>query len=186
MPSTPAIFSPARAQSRQETLLIISESGPNNLDIHGVGTIVPGYETSWNCYDRLISHDKKTLADGTEYYDRDKFVPELAEEWNVGDTSITFKLRKDAIFQDGTPVTASDVKWSFDRAVTATHPAFFTANGLRSGPLAALNQDGTVNSADNPASPGSIVSIFATGLGRMTPAAIDGAVPQAPLLRSPP
>ena len=114
----PAMFSPARAQSRQETLLIISESGPNNLDIHGVGTIVPGYETSWNCYDRLISHDKKTLADGTEYYDRDKFVPELAEEWTVGDMSITFKLRKDATFQDGTPVTASDVKWSFDRAVT--------------------------------------------------------------------
>src|SRR5207253_4394442 len=55
---------------------------------------------------------------GTEYYDRDKFVPELAEEWTVGDMSITFKLRKDATFQDGTPVTASDVKWSFDRAVT--------------------------------------------------------------------
>jgi hypothetical protein len=44
----PAI-SPARAQSRQETLLIVSESGPNNLDIHGVGTNVPGYEASWNC-----------------------------------------------------------------------------------------------------------------------------------------
>src|SRR5260370_9118900 len=114
----PAIFSPARAQSRQETLLIISESGPNNLDIHGVGTIVPGYETSWNCYDRLISHDKKTLADGTEYYDRDKFVPELAEEWTVGDMSITFKLRKNATFHDGTPVTASDVTWSFERAGT--------------------------------------------------------------------
>jgi peptide/nickel transport system substrate-binding protein len=114
----PAVWSPASAQSRQETLLIISESGPNNLDIHGVGTIVPGYETSWNCYDRLISHDKKTLADGSEYYDRDKFVPELAEDWTVGDMSATFKLRKDATFHDGTPVTAKDVKWSFDRAVT--------------------------------------------------------------------
>ena len=36
----------------------------------------------------------------------------------VGDMSVTFKLRKDATFQDGTPVTAKDVKWSFDRAVT--------------------------------------------------------------------
>ena len=52
----PAIWSPARAQARQETLLIVSESGPNNLDIHGIGTNVPGYEVSWNCYDRLISH----------------------------------------------------------------------------------------------------------------------------------
>ena len=47
--SAPAIWSPAKAQSRQETLLIVSESGPNNLDIHGVGTNVPGYEVSWNC-----------------------------------------------------------------------------------------------------------------------------------------
>ena len=32
--------------------------------------------------------------------------------------SVTFKLRKNAKFHDGTPVTAKDVKWSFDRAVT--------------------------------------------------------------------
>ena len=61
----PAVWSPAKAQSRQETLLIVSESGPNNLDIHGVGTNVPGYEVSWNCYDRLISHEMKTLPNGT-------------------------------------------------------------------------------------------------------------------------
>ena len=51
-------------------------------------------------------------------YDRDKFTPELAEEWTTGDMSITFKLRKNATFHDGTPITAKDVKWSFDRAVT--------------------------------------------------------------------
>jgi peptide/nickel transport system substrate-binding protein len=36
----------------------------------------------------------------------------------IGDMSVTFKLRKDATFHDGTPVTAKDVKWSLDRAVT--------------------------------------------------------------------
>jgi peptide/nickel transport system substrate-binding protein len=118
LPAAPAVWSSARAQSRQETLLIVTESGPNNLDIHGVGTIVPGYEASWNCYDRLLTHDKKTLPDGTDYYDRDKLVPELAEDFSVGDMSVTFRLRKDAVFHDGTPVTAKDVKWSFDRAVT--------------------------------------------------------------------
>jgi peptide/nickel transport system substrate-binding protein len=116
--SAPAVWSPAKAQARQETLLIVSESGPNNLDIHGVGTNVPGYEASWNCYDRLISHEMKTLPNGTPYYDKDKFKPELAEDMNIGDMSVTFKIRKDAAFQDGTPVTAKDVKWSFDRAVT--------------------------------------------------------------------
>jgi uncharacterized protein (TIGR03437 family) len=46
---------------------------------------------------------------------------------------------------------------------------------------AALNQDGTVNSQDNPAQPGSIVSIFATGLGTISPAPQPGAVVDFPL-----
>jgi peptide/nickel transport system substrate-binding protein len=116
--SAPAVFSPAKAQSRQETLLIVSESGPNNLDIHGVGTNVPGYEVSWNCYDRLISHEMKTGPNGQPYYDKNKFKPELAEDMNIGDMSVTFKLKKKATFQDGAPVTAKDVKWSLDRAVS--------------------------------------------------------------------
>ena len=62
--SAPSVISSAKAQTRQETLLIVSESGPNNLDIHGVGTNVPGYEVSWNCYDRLISHEMKTGPSG--------------------------------------------------------------------------------------------------------------------------
>jgi peptide/nickel transport system substrate-binding protein len=115
--SAPAIWSPAKAQSRQETLLIVSESGPNNIDIHGVGTNVPGYEVSWNCYDRLISHEMKTV-NGTPYYDRDKFKMELADDMSIGDMSVTFKLKRKATFQDGTPVTAKDVKWSLDRAVS--------------------------------------------------------------------
>src|SRR5256712_10834149 len=105
--AAPAIWSPAKAQSRQETLLIVSESGPNNIDIHGVGTNVPGYEVSWNCYDRLISHEMKTV-DGTPYYDRDKFKMELADDMSIGDMSVTFKLKRKAKFQDGTPVTDKD------------------------------------------------------------------------------
>ena len=116
--SAPSVIDTAKAQSRQETMLIVSESGPNNLDIHGVGTNVPGYEVSWNCYDRLISHEMKTGPSGQAYYDKDKFKPELAEDMNVGDMSATFKLKKKATFQDGTPVTAKDVKWSLDRAVS--------------------------------------------------------------------
>ncbi|MGY3530614.1 MULTISPECIES: ABC transporter substrate-binding protein [Bradyrhizobium] len=117
-PTAPAIWSPAKADARAETLLIVSEGGPNNLDIHGVGTNVPGYEVSWNCYDRLISHEMKSGPGGVPYYDRDKFKPELAEDFNIGDMSVTFKLRKNAKFHDGTPVTAKDVKWSLDRAVS--------------------------------------------------------------------
>jgi peptide/nickel transport system substrate-binding protein len=108
----------AHAQNRRDTMMLVSEGGPNNFDIQGVGTNRPGYEVAWNCYDRLISHGFKTLDNGVESYDKDKFTPELAEEWTAGPMSVTFKLRKDATFHDGTPVTARDVKWSFDRAVT--------------------------------------------------------------------
>jgi len=118
MVPAPAIWSAAKADARSETLLIVSESGPNNLDIHGVGTNVPGYEVSWNCYDRLITHEMKTGPNGVPYYDRDKFKGELADDMNVGDMSVTFKLKKNATFHDGAPVTAKDVKWSLDRAVS--------------------------------------------------------------------
>ena len=131
MVPAPAIWSPAKADARSETLLIVSEGGPNNLDIHGVGTNVPGYEVSWNCYDRLISHEMKSCPGGVPYYDRDKFKPELAEDMNVGDMSVTFKLKKNAKFHDGTPVTAKDVKWSLDRAVSVGgFPTFQMKRGL--------------------------------------------------------
>src|SRR3979411_1554388 len=133
--AAPAVWPPARAQSRQETLLIVSESGPNNLDIHGVGTNVPGYEASWNCYDRLISHEMKALPNGTPHYARAKLKPELAEDMNVGDMWVTFRLKKSATFHDGTPVTAKDVKWSLDRAVTVGgFPTFQMGAGSLSKP----------------------------------------------------
>jgi len=113
-----AYIRPTAAQGRGNTLLTLSELGPNNLDIQGVGTNRPGYEASWNTYDRLVSYDLTKDENGNDHYDYTKFVPELAESWDLTDTSVTFKLRKDAKFHDGTPVTAQDVKWSFDRAVT--------------------------------------------------------------------
>lgn len=47
-----------------------------------------------------------------------KIVPELAESWDVtnGGTVYEFKLRNDLKFSDGSPVTASDFKWSMERA----------------------------------------------------------------------
>ena len=111
---------PALAQSKNETLIVVTESGPNSMDIHGVGTNRPAYQASWNLYDRLMTYGVKTLPDGSKMYDYTSLKPELAESWTVASDgmSVTFKLRKDAKFHDGTPVTAKDVKWSFDRAVT--------------------------------------------------------------------
>ena len=116
--ATMATNTAADAQTRRNTLLMVSENAPNNFDVQGVGTNRPGYEVAWNCYDRLISQGTKKLDSGVTSYDRDVFTPELAESWTVEPMSITFKLRKDATFHDGSPVTARDVKWSLDRAVS--------------------------------------------------------------------
>jgi peptide/nickel transport system substrate-binding protein len=110
----------ASAQSRQEVLLVVVESGPNSMDIHGVGANRPSYQASWNLYDRLMTYGVKTLFDGSSMYDYSSLKPELAESWTLSPDgmAVTFKLRRDAKFHDGTAVTARDVKWSFDRAVT--------------------------------------------------------------------
>ena len=62
--------------------------------------------------------------------------------------------------------------------VVQAAPAVFTSDGYHA---AALNQDGTINSAAHPAPGGTTVSIFATGLGPISPAAKDGAVVVPPL-----
>jgi len=84
-----AYIRPARAQARKETLLTISESGPNNLDIMGVGTNRPGYEASWNTHDRLVTFGVTQDAGGNDHYDYTKIEPELAESWDLGDSSAT-------------------------------------------------------------------------------------------------
>jgi uncharacterized protein (TIGR03437 family) len=55
-------------------------------------------------------------------------------------------------------------------------PALFTADGSGNGQAAALNQDGTINSAANPASAGSIVTVYGTGFGATAPIGKDGMV----------
>jgi peptide/nickel transport system substrate-binding protein len=111
---------PVFAQARNEGLTVVQELGPNSLDMHGVGSNQTVNGLSWNCYDRLLSYAVKTLPDGTPSYDRAKLAPELAESWQEASDGMfcTFKVRKDAVFHDGKPVTAQDVKWSFDRAVS--------------------------------------------------------------------
>lgn len=113
---------PALSQAqdkRLETLVVANEFGPNMLDIHGLGANRPAYGVSWLAYDRLMTYGRKSIGDGVDSYDFTKLEPELAERWEVAadGMSVTFHLRKDAKFHDGSPVTADDVKWSLDRAL---------------------------------------------------------------------
>lgn len=64
--------------------------------------------------------------------------------------------------------------------VAATAPAFFTAASSGRGGGAFLNENGSVNSEANPALRGSVVVLYATGLGAMRPAMSDGELAGAP------
>jgi peptide/nickel transport system substrate-binding protein len=111
---------PAKAQTRAETLRYVTGASVNTLDPNVPGSTREAFAVSLGTYDRLVSFGRKQL-NGKWVFDLDKITGELAESYEVSPDGmkLTFHLRKDAKFQDGTPVTAEDVKWSLDRAVTA-------------------------------------------------------------------
>jgi uncharacterized protein (TIGR03437 family) len=61
-------------------------------------------------------------------------------------------------------------------SVVAALPGVFTAGSLGIGQGAVLNQDGSVNSAANPAARGSTVQIFGTGGGATQPGSVTGSI----------
>ena len=68
-----------------------------------------------------------------------------------------------------------------DLVVAQSAPGIFTMSSTGRGPGAIANQDGTLNSAENPAPRGSVISLFATGEGQTNPAGVDGQRAAAPL-----
>jgi uncharacterized protein (TIGR03437 family) len=64
---------------------------------------------------------------------------------------------------------------------TAAAPGVFTADSSGKGLAAALNLDGSVNSAANPARIGSFISLWVTGEGQTWPAGLDGRLASDPL-----
>ena len=69
--------------------------------------------------------------------------------------------------------------------VAPSIPGVFAADGSGGGQGIIVNQDGTINSADNPAPAGSVIILYATGAGQLDPPAKDGAVVTADLLPRP-
>jgi uncharacterized protein (TIGR03437 family) len=64
----------------------------------------------------------------------------------------------------------------FTIPVVAAQPGIFTANASGSGPAAALNQNGTLNSPSNPANRGDALAIYLTGEGQTNAAGVTGQV----------
>jgi uncharacterized protein (TIGR03437 family) len=81
-----------------------------------------------------------------------------------------------SVVSDGATVAETTIP------VTAAAPGIFTVSGA-GGQAAAVNQDGSINSASNPAARGSVISLYATGQGAGSGnAAVTIADYNAPLL----
>lgn len=65
---------------------------------------------------------------------------------------------------------------AFTVPVVAVTPSIFSLTYNGSGQGAILNSDASINGTSNPAAPGSIISIFATGEGQLVPAGTTGCI----------
>lgn len=73
-----------------------------------------------NVYPYMVDYGTKSV-EGGEIFDPENIVPTFAESFDSPDGQTwTLKIKPDAKFPNGDPITAEDVKWSKDRAFAAS------------------------------------------------------------------
>ncbi len=107
------------------------------------GTIDPAKISDYTDYMAAVNlYDSLVTVDGAG-----NLVPQIAESWVVSPdaTEVTFTLRADATFTDGTPILASDVAYSFERLLRINQgPANLFDGVVEPGALVAVD-DHTVS-----------------------------------------
>jgi peptide/nickel transport system substrate-binding protein len=126
-----------------------SQGDASSLDPHAQNENLTNQINSM-VYEQLLQYDKEM-----------KLVPWLATSWeNPAPNKWIFHLRRGVKFHDGTPFTAGDVVFSFERVKTTT--ASFRAYGADSGAARRID-DYTVEfttAAPNPVETSTVASIF--------------------------
>ncbi|MBV8131173.1 MAG: ABC transporter substrate-binding protein [Alphaproteobacteria bacterium] len=97
--------------TRGGTLVFAVDAEPPNYDCHAnfsfvfIHPVIPHYST-------LLKFDTANYP---------QVVGDLAESWNISadNRTYTFKLRRNVLFHDGSPLTSADVKASYERII---HP----------------------------------------------------------------
>src|SRR4051812_42759712 len=97
------------AKPDRQTLVMIIESSPSNLDPR-IGTDAASERIGSLIFDSLVQRD--------EHFN---LRPALAERWEIPDPkTYIFHLRAGVRFHDGRPLTSRDVKWTFDSLLKGT------------------------------------------------------------------
>ncbi|MDF3011770.1 MAG: transporter substrate-binding protein [Burkholderiales bacterium] len=127
----------------------------------------------------MLSHIFEYLVDQDE---RQRLQPGLAESWKaIDDTTWEFKLRRNVKFHDGTPFTADDVLFSFERAPNVEgSPSSFGI--YAKGKTLTKVDDHTVHiktAAPYPLMPNDVSQIFIISTGRAWCSAASSPTPRA-------
>ncbi|GAA1395963.1 ABC transporter substrate-binding protein [Pseudonocardia kongjuensis] len=116
---------PPASRSADGEITIALGTSPTNLDFtRSAGVAIP-QALLYNVYEGLVKID-----------DDARVVPLLAESWTAAPDGLgyTFRLREGVRFSDGTPMTADDVAFSFDRLdewTTASARSLSSISGTR-------------------------------------------------------
>src|SRR5499426_4282769 len=100
----------AETPRRGGTLLAVIGADPPSLDAHQESTFATL---------QLVAPLYSTLLQ-TDPYGYPKIIGDVASEWKISPDSLTytFKIRPGIRFHDGSPLTASDVKATYDKIIT--------------------------------------------------------------------
>ncbi|NDL56695.1 ABC transporter substrate-binding protein [Phytoactinopolyspora mesophila] len=95
-----------------QVLRVATSVAPVSLDPHGE-------QSAESALQGVVQH----LLDPMVRLDSGEFIPVLAESWeNPDELTWVFHLRDDAVFHDGSPLTAADVKASAERLIELDGP----------------------------------------------------------------
>lgn len=104
----------------QHVLRWAPQTGVATLDPHASGDLITR-NVLLNVYEGLVRFDKDM-----------KIEPELALSWSqVSPTVMRFSLRPGVVFHDGSPFTADDVVFSFQRATSGTSDIRAKLRGIK-------------------------------------------------------
>lgn len=106
------------------------------------GTFIIGISEDATQFDPMLTQDNPSLWTEMQIFGRlvkmndsaDKIEGDIAESWEISEdgTVYTFSLRPEAKFSDGTQVTADDVKYSIERAMSEKSMVGWTFEAVKS------------------------------------------------------
>jgi peptide/nickel transport system substrate-binding protein len=106
-----------RAETPSDVIIEAVAATPTSLAYDERGSGYENMEYNWNTKATLVRNPYKKNADGTYDQDVSRFVPYLADSWDVSPDGLTytFHLHKGLKSDAGNELTADDVLWSYER-----------------------------------------------------------------------